>query len=57
MGPKDPMILFSYINTKLRDEYGMLEQLCEDLELDRCDLEERLFALGYAYDPAQNRFL
>ncbi len=57
MGPKDPMILFSYINTKLRDEYGMLEQLCEDLELDRRDLEERLFALGYAYDPAQNRFL
>ena len=57
MVPKDPMILFSYINTKLRDEYGTLEQLCEDLELDRRDLEERLSALGYAYDPAQNRFL
>ncbi len=57
MVPKDPMILFSYINTKLRDEYGTLEQLCEDLELDRRDLEERLAALGYAYDPAQNRFL
>ena len=57
MVPKDPMILFSYINTKLRDEYGTLEQLCEDLELDRRDLEERLAALGYAYDPVQNRFL
>ncbi len=56
MLPKDPMILLSYLNTKLRDEYPSLEALCEDLELDRGALEETLGAAGFRYDPERKRF-
>ena len=34
--PNDPMMLLSYINTKLRDEYKNLSELCDDLELSFC---------------------
>ncbi len=56
MLPKDPMILLSYVNTKLRDEYDDLDALCEGLDLEREDLEQTLGAVGFAYDPARNRF-
>ena len=42
MLPKDPMILLSVVNTKLRDEYDSLDALCEDLDLDRAELEEKV---------------
>lgn len=32
--PKDPFILFSVINTKLRDFYPSLDALCADLQVD-----------------------
>ena len=37
--PKDPFILFSVINTKLRDFYPSLDALCADLQVDRAALE------------------
>jgi len=40
--PEDPMILLSLINMKLRDAYADLAALCEDMELDRAELEEKL---------------
>lgn len=56
MLPQDPMILLSYLNTRLRDDYASLDALCEDLDLDRADLEARLLPLDYRYDPQLNRF-
>ena len=56
MLPKDPFILMSYVNQKLRDEYPNLDALCEDLELDRAALEAELAAVGFAYDGEQKRF-
>lgn len=56
MLPQDPMILLSFVNTRLRDEYDDLDALCRDLDLDRAGLEEKLAALGYVYDPGQKRF-
>ncbi len=42
MLPQDPVILLSYVNTKLRDDYPTLDALCDDLEADRkncrCDV-------------------
>ena len=35
MLPQDPMILLSYINTKLRDEYPSLDDLCSSLDADQ----------------------
>ena len=56
MIPNDPMILFSYLNTKLRDEYDSLAALCEDLELDEEELIEKLAAIGFSYDEERKRF-
>ena len=47
----------SVVNTKLRDLYGSLDDLCEDLEEDRETLEKRLQAAGFTYDPDQNQFV
>lgn len=54
--PTDPVILYSYINTKLRDEYASLEMLCEALDIDRKDLETRLSDCGFEYCPDINQF-
>lgn len=56
MLPNDPMILLSYVNTKLRDEYDSLAALCEDLDLDEAALKEILAAVGFVYDAGRNRF-
>lgn len=57
MLPKDPFILLSFVNTKLRDQYSSLEDLCEDLELDREALCRTLSGLDYQYDPVYNQFI
>lgn len=55
--PKDPMILLSYLNTRLRDDYHSLAELCRELELD-CDvIEKKMEAIDYRYDENLNRFL
>ncbi len=56
MLPKDPMILLSYVNTRLRDDCPSLDALCEELDIPRAELEEKLSAVGFAYDEGQNRF-
>ncbi len=57
MLPKDPYILLSYVNTKLRDEYTTLDELCDALNLEKEKLAEQLAKAGFRYDPEQNRFL
>lgn len=54
--PKDPVMLMSYLNTQLRDHYPSLELLCEDLLLDREELETKLLAIDYRYDSKINQF-
>lgn len=56
MLPQDPSILFSYINTKLRDEFSSLEALCDALEIDQETLKETLHEAGFDYDEVANRF-
>lgn len=55
--PKDPVMLLSVINTKLRDHYFSLQELCEDLNLDQVELEKQLEMIDYKYDKKQNQFL
>ena len=57
MIPQDPMILISYLNTKLRDEYKSLDLLCDDLQLDKSDIIQKMSSIDYAYDDALNRFV
>ncbi|MCD7824367.1 MAG: DUF4250 domain-containing protein [Clostridiaceae bacterium] len=55
--PRDPFILLSYINTKLRDFYPTLDNLCEDMNQDKQQLVTTLAGIGYSYDPKINQFL
>ena len=54
--PKDPFILYSWVNLKLRDYYPSLDALCEDLDIKKDEILSKLSALGFKYDPNQNRF-
>ena len=55
--PKDPVMLLSYVNLKLRDMYSTLDAMCEDLELNKDELIQKLASIDYAYDAAQNQFI
>jgi len=54
--PEDPFVLLSFINTKLRDEYASLDDLCEDLDINKGELLGKLESIGFNYDSMQNRF-
>lgn len=54
--PKDPFILYSWVNLKLRDYYPSLDALCDDLDIEKDEILSKLSALGFEYDPNQNRF-
>ena len=55
--PKDPYILLSLVNTKLRDQYSSLERLCDDLGIDCTVLCGTLAGVDYRYDPVYNQFI
>ena len=55
MLPQDPMILLSYVNTKLRDGCPSLDALCGDLNADKEELLRKLEAVNYTYSAEQNR--
>ena len=57
MIPKDPVLLLSFANMKLRDFYSSLDDMCEDLQLDRKELEKKLGTIDYAYDEKANQFI
>lgn len=57
MIPNDPIILLSYINTKLRDFYSSLDELCDDMELQKSEIENKLAAVGYRYQKERNQFI
>lgn len=57
MLPKDPAILLSVINTKLRDFYSSLDDLCDDLGVDKSDIEASLSKIGYFYSAQRNAFV
>ena len=54
--PADDYILLSLLNTKLRDEYSSLQELCEAEAWDMSEITSRTAALGYEYDAARNCF-
>ena len=54
--PKDPMMLMSFINMKLRDFYPTLDALCDDMDVDRQELENKMAEAGLVYNAAANKF-
>ena len=54
---KDPNMLLSYINTKLRDNYKNIEDLCDDLDLDILEINKIFNNNNYYYDEKLNKYI
>jgi len=56
MLPGDPIMLLSFVNMKLRDEYSSLDAMCDALDVAKDEIVSKLSSVGYRYDAAQNQF-
>lgn len=54
--PKDPAMLMSFINMKMRDEYRTLEDFCAVYGLDETELKASMEAEGYDWMPDIRQF-
>jgi len=54
--PNDPVMLYSYLNTKLRDYYSSFDALCEDLNLNQDEILAKLAVMDFHYDKEKNQF-
>lgn len=57
MLPKDPVMLLSVINMKLRDQYASLDALCEDMDVSKEAIAASLAQIGYEYSAERNQFV
>ncbi|MCH5297140.1 MAG: DUF4250 domain-containing protein [Ruminococcus sp.] len=55
--PNDPMILLSYINTQLRDNYSSFDELCKSMCVDGEEIKSKLDSIDYKYDKSLNKFV
>ena len=55
--PKDPVMLMSFLNTQLRDNYDRLDELCAVYDLDKAEISRKLDAIDYHYDSERNQFV
>lgn len=56
MLPKDPFMLVSAINMKLRDTGDTLDGICNVEGVNKLDLIEQLKNAGFEYMPEINQF-
>ena len=56
MMPKDPAMLLSFVNMRLRDQYSSRDEFCEAENIDRRMIMERLAEVNYHYDEKTNQF-
>lgn len=55
--PQDPIILVSFVNTKLRDHYATLEEFCYSCDVNETELRTTLALIDYQYDETTNQFV
>lgn len=55
--PNDPVMLLSFVNTQLRDNYASLEEFIADYQCDREEIEAKLKSIDYEYDKTLNKFI
>lgn len=55
--PRDPIMLLSVINLKLRDNYSSLDELCEEIGILKEELVSKLASIDYEYDEIHNQFI
>lgn len=54
--PMDPVMLYSYLNTKLRDQYDSFDALCDDMDLNQEEILAKLASMDFYYDSEKNQF-
>ena len=57
MLPNDPVILLSFLNTKLRDVYKDLDELCDDYNVYKNDIINKMKMIDYEYSEKTNQFI
>ena len=55
--PGDPVLMLGVVNTKLRDFYRDLDDLCDDMQVDKAGITKILEGIDYEYDRARNQFI
>ncbi|MBQ2706015.1 MAG: DUF4250 domain-containing protein [Agathobacter sp.] len=55
--PKDPVMLLSVVNTKLRDYYPTLEELAKAEGISEEEIINKLNTINYLYDRKRNQFV
>ncbi len=55
--PNDPMMLLSFVNTRMRDDKLSLEELCKQFDVETKEIEEKLDKIGYTYNNDLKKFL
>ena len=55
--PKDPVMLLSFVNTQLRDNYNSLEELCKSYMISEEEITNKLKSINYEYNNEKNQFL
>jgi hypothetical protein len=55
--PKDPVMLLSLINTKLRDFNSSLDDFCKENNLNEDEIKKKLEMIDYHYDEFKNKFV
>ena len=55
--PKDPVMLLSLINTKLRDYNSSLDDFCKENDLNEDEIKEKLEMIDYHYSKERNQFV
>lgn len=54
--PNDPAMLLGFLNMKLRDYYTGLDELCEDMNIDKEALLARMKEAGWEYSEENKKF-
>lgn len=55
--PEDSMMLLSVLNTKLRDYYASLDELCADMGLEKEAIINKMQTIQYEYNEELNKFV
>ena len=55
--PKDPMLLLSVVNTKIRDHYHTLDALSDDMQVEKEEIVNTLKGIDYEYDESRHQFV
>ncbi len=54
--PKDPVMLLSFVNMKLRDEFSSLDELAAACSTTADEIKDALAKINYEYNEGQNQF-